>query len=498
MQTKRIFLTLLALTANHCFTCAGESANISTNPAAEITGGHSRLGTNGPPFPVAPAEFWSGPWNEGTNGWRVQLRVFKDTSFTLRNGIRIPFSTNVYLSVEWGSPAKDSGEGYFQAPNGKFAKFELLDAEGNVVPPIPSAGRTALTKWGNVTRDPGWAINYGADQPEWLALDSGSLVGVFPETVTTNVYPRFTDTGQMAGEIRSFSNRPPTYISLFKLEDRIYCVPKEGDYTLTVQPVLYKQRRQPDDGILDRVDLPSVTTKVRLAPVTSIMGGFSVMRGTNGRSIFTNPSEFWTGVWQEDTNGWRVQLRINSETNYWDPQKGILVLRVEWGSAVRDSGDGYYRAPNGKFAKFQLLDAKGNVVPPNPNAGTNMLLGILQEHSLLDFGPRPTYGTRLPAWASPSIASLEAKFPKTASTDVYPRYPDGRIAGKIECSTNRPPVNVGFVKLDEIYSITNEGDYTLTIQPVLYKRGNQANDSTLERVDLPAVTTKLHLLPNSK
>ncbi len=56
-----------------------------------------------------------------------------------------------------------------------------------------------------------------------------------------------------------------THISLLQL-DGMYFVANEGDYTLTVQPVLYKQRNQPDAATLDRVDLPSMTTNVHLVP----------------------------------------------------------------------------------------------------------------------------------------------------------------------------------------------------------------------------------------
>ena len=62
-------------------------------------------------------------------------------------------------------------------------------------------------------------------------------------------------------------------------------------------------------------------------------------------------------------------------------------------------------------------------------------------------------------------------------------------------------------ELGDLYSITNEGDYTLTVQPVLYKQGNGTNltdkfgnkyTDILNRVDLPSVTTKVHLVPNMK
>ena len=166
------------------------------------------------------------------------------------------------------------------------------------------------------------------------------------------------------------------------------------------------------------------------------IGDYTAMRGTNGHFFFVNPNEFWNGVWKEDSNGWRVQLRIYMQTNYWIPNEKVcypvstdLMLSVQWGSAVRNSGGGYYMTPNGKFAKFELLDSKGNVILPNPNAGTNLLIEIYNWYQsrapTMSLGPnqsppRILYENNLPAWVSPASGSLVAKFPKTITTNVYP------------------------------------------------------------------------------
>jgi len=239
------------------------------------------------------------------------------------------------------------------------------------------------------------------------------------------------------------------------------------------------------------------------------IGDYSMMRGTNGYYIFVNPSEFWNGIWKEDTNGWRVQLRVYPETNlkfvqgHVYPVSTNLLLRVEWGSAIKNSwgsiekpsGEQYYRTPNGKFAQFELRDAKGNVISPNPNAGTNLLEWLIYSDSMRA-GRKLTYETNLPAWVSPASGSLVANFPKTISTNVYPQFQYGGVAGEIGANTNLPPFNVGLLKLDEIYSVTNEGDYTLAVEPVLYKKRVETN--ILDRVDLPCITTQIHLFPNVK
>jgi hypothetical protein len=246
------------------------------------------------------------------------------------------------------------------------------------------------------------------------------------------------------------------------------------------------------------------------------IGDYSMMRGTNGHWIFMNPGEFWRGTWKENRNGLRTQLRVYKETNYdYSQKRGMypvstnLILRVEWGSALKDLDGEYYMTPNRKFAKFQLLDAKGNIIPPNPNSGTSLMEGVLKDinsvGSFPDIAIKFIYETNLPTWASPSNGSLMADYPKTISTNVYPRIESSGVNGKVDSdilgktysATNQPPYVIDFLKLDEVYSITNEGDYTLTVQPVLYKR-RSANSKFLDRVDLPSVTTKVHLVPNNK
>lgn len=257
------------------------------------------------------------------------------------------------------------------------------------------------------------------------------------------------------------------------------------------------------DGLMDNSTNPVIK-----------IGDYSMERGTNGNYIFANPGEFWNGVWKEDTNGWRVQLRVYPETNFKFvegrafPLSTNLMLRVEWGSAVTNSGGGYYMSPNGKFARFELMDAKGNSIPPNPNAGTNLLERTLKSNTgLISFPDIPrklVYETNLPAWLAHSSGSLVADFPKTISTNVYPYIEsigfngkfDSDIRGEIWSVTNQPPHLIGFLKLDEIYSVTNEGGYTLAVQPVLYKL--RVGTNVLDRVDLPSVTTKVHLVPNAK
>jgi hypothetical protein len=218
-------------------------------------------------------EFWRGAWEEGANGWRTQLRVYPETNTEFVQGHIHPVSTNLMLIVEWGSPVKNSGGGYYMSPNGKFVRFELLDAHGKEVSPNPNAGTNLLVRTAD-TYDSGLKL-YGTNLPSWVAPLSGALAADFPKFIPANAYPQYFPINistnaysqykayGMVGKIESWTNRPPFWVALLKL-DEIYSVTNEGDYTLTVQPVLYKQRI--GTNVLDRVDLPSVTTKVHLVP----------------------------------------------------------------------------------------------------------------------------------------------------------------------------------------------------------------------------------------
>jgi hypothetical protein len=202
------------------------------------------------------------------------------------------------------------------------------------------------------------------------------------------------------------------------------------------------------------------------------------MLQTNGQWAWTtNVAHYWRGIWKEGTNGLRVQLNIKANIT------GMLV-EVEVGSVIRDAG-GSFSTPNGKFAKFELLSTNGIVLQPKLNEGAN-LIGI---NGLF-------YKPHLPVWATPSAGSLVADFPQTISTDVYPLYHQhGDLACRIGFVSNGSPAQINFFNLNDLFSITNEGDYTLTVQPILYKQRPYPNGDVLDRVDLPSVSAKIHLLP---
>lgn len=203
---------------------------------------------------------------------------------------------------------------------------------------------------------------------------------------------------------------------------------------------------------------------------------------SNGQLAWTtNMEELWHGIWVEGTNGMRTQLNIvTNATN--------CIIRVQVGSfTLKKTPSQYFAAPNGKFVKFILTDSSKHIVQPKPTAGTNLLGNI-----------GAFYRTNPPSWALPSAGSLVAEFPKKVSTNVWPLYYRGvGLAPIVHLTGFGNPTQINSLNLYDLYSITNKGDYTLTVQPVLYKR-RAANSKFLDRVDLPSVTTNVHLMPDVK
>jgi hypothetical protein len=201
------------------------------------------------------------------------------------------------------------------------------------------------------------------------------------------------------------------------------------------------------------------------------------LTGANGENFLNNNTDqFWKGVWKEDTNGWRVQL------NFFKSNTSEIRISIEVGSAVKDSGGGYFQTPNGKYKIFELLDTNGIIVPFKKSASLALARSQLE-----------LYGIVLPPQ---NTSSLEDTFPKQISDRAFLRYPDGEIEGDFGFVSNGPPECIGNFKLNEVFSIKVEGDYMLAVCPVLYRYGT--NKNLLDRVDLPGVTTKIHLVPSEK
>ena len=202
----------------------------------------------------------------------------------------------------------------------------------------------------------------------------------------------------------------------------------------------------------------------------------------DGWAWTTNTEEYWRGIWIEGTNGMRTQLNIvtNASSFRVHVQAGSFKFKREIGSRC-------FFTPNGKFAKFELVDSNGHVIPPKLTAGTNLFdsVGVY-------------YKTNPPAWAAPYAGSLVADFPEKVSTNVWPLYYKGiGMARSFHIDGRGDAEEICSLNLYDLYSITNGSDYSLTIQPVFYIQKSFGSEF-LDRVDLPSVTTKVHLVPSVK
>jgi len=121
---------------------------------------------------------------------------------------------------------------YVRPPDGKPPKLELRDAKGLLIQPVK--GMTD-------------------DKP--------------PQRIAANKLPQYHSDGFFSGHGVKYKyffigqRIPPSLLITFSL-DNIYQVEKEGDYTLTVSPFIYKF--ETNGEYLDRIDLPSVTAKIHL------------------------------------------------------------------------------------------------------------------------------------------------------------------------------------------------------------------------------------------
>ena len=164
----------------------------------------------------------------------------------------------------------------------------------------------------------------------------------------------------------------------------------------------------------------------------------------------TNSSEaFWTGVWQESTNGLRIQLRS------WGTSVAGVQVSVSVGSTVANFLGEFSAAPNGKFAKFELRAPDGSIVPPKKGV------------------------------------TMESQFPQRLATSNLPRLPDGGLQNVLGFFSNGPPALLTTVKINDVFQVRTQGVYVLEVNAVIYKF--ETNRQHLTRVDLPSVVTKIHL-----
>ena len=189
---------------------------------------------------------------------------------------------------------------------------------------------------------------------------------------------------------------------------------------------------------------PSVNAQANPQALDQHMPGKDI--GTNGQSVLRSTSvEPWTGIWAETNGGLRDQLLCFPTQDPW--------VQIGVGSVLPTRGS--FRAiPVAKFRMFRLEDSNGVVVPTRP--------GITMEHQF----------AQIMAWKD---------FPRPHNIFDSPEW-----------GTNHFPVILAQIQLNEIYDITNEGEYTLTVGPVIYE--SEVNLAYLDRVDFPYLSGKMHLM----
>jgi hypothetical protein len=175
------------------------------------------------------------------------------------------------------------------------------------------------------------------------------------------------------------------------------------------------------------------------------------------------PTEFIGSdyVWGEETNEIRAGLAcandIRDQTQMQLIQVLILTPKT---NAVYD----YVKPPNEKFARCELLNSNGTVMAPMRGK------------------------------------ALAGELPQSIREEDLPKTPKfGRnnslLAGALPLFQNNPMELKRFV-IQDVYPIKTEGDYTLTVWPVIYHFST--NGQFVTRLDLLPVSRKVHLRPLRK
>jgi len=207
-------------------------------------------------------------------------------------------------------------------------------------------------------------------------------------------------------------------------------------------------------GLLGSIVVAEPTNALKSNKLPESPGSYRI--GTNGEFYSeTNIGELWPGTWKEGINGLRVQLYL-WDTNLPKPKASVAV-----GSVITNSGGGNYDPPDGKFEKFELRDSNGIIVP--------LIKG----------------------------ASMDGQHPARISVDMMPRWhSNGGFRNLVGFLSNGPPAILKVFSIADIYRIEKEGDYKLTVCPLVYKF--ETNGRYLDRLDLPCVSATIHLAPPQK
>jgi hypothetical protein len=160
-------------------------------------------------------------------------------------------------------------------------------------------------------------------------------------------------------------------------------------------------------------------------------------------------------IWSAETNGFRTGV-------WWYPNSGNSKVDI-WIMSSNRSGKDYVYPPSGKLPKLELLYTNGVLVQPIKD-------------------------------------KMDDELPKRISVKDLPTVgPDGPFNGHglryryFFINNGAPPDLLTSFSVSDVYRIKKEADYKLTVCPVIYKF--ETNYQYADRIDLPSVTTKIHLKP---
>ena len=169
-------------------------------------------------------------------------------------------------------------------------------------------------------------------------------------------------------------------------------------------------------------------------------------------------------VWGDETNGFRIGITGGDSAG-----KDIMVFVAGPGTNSVILGPGshkewrYLAPPNVKFTKVELCDTNGIIVDP-------------------------LKGKRLDGNLPPKIPVKD--LPRSPVRGTKERGSGGGLRDWLIGN----PAKLQEFSIKDFYQIEKEGDYILRVYPVIYMFGT--NMEYVDRVDLPCVTTKVHLAPS--
>lgn len=182
----------------------------------------------------------------------------------------------------------------------------------------------------------------------------------------------------------------------------------------------------------------------------------SMVCSVSGQMVDTNLA-MWLAdpslVWSSETNGFRVVIDVWPESS--PTEVNVYVISSKTRRMV------YVYPPSGKLPRMELRGTNGIIVLPIKD-------------------------------------KMDGILPKRISAAVLPRTPQMVYHGVynyVLMGQNGPTLLKGCL-IGDVYRVKKEEDYTLTVYPVLYKF--ETNYEYADRVDLPTVTTTIHLKPPSE